>query len=398
MQEHVTPLAQGCALTPVPDNQRELAGTRLKVPIADIVVADRHRRDLGDIDALAQSIKDLGLLQPVVVTPDMRLVAGARRLEAVKRNGEGEIEITFANNLDEALKLILAERDENTCRLDFSPLEMVSVGRALEPFEREAAKERQGTRRDLEHGEKFTPSSSKAVDRVAAAVGKSRPTYEKAKAVAEAAEAEPELFGPIAEEMDTSRKVDRAFQKMQIVTRRAHIAERAEWPTDKYRVIYADPPWEYGQNYNPNYGHTMAHYPTLNLDQLCALDVESIALPDAVLFLWITSPKLYESGPRILKAWGFDYKASFVWDKVKHNWGHYNSVRHEFLLLCTRGSCPPDVPTLYDSVMTIERSEEHSQKPAEVREMIDTLYPHGPRIELFAREPADGWEAWGNEL
>jgi len=84
-----------------------------------------------------------------------------------------------------------------------------------------------------------------------------------------------------------------------------------------------------------------------------------------------------------------------VWDKIKHNMGHYNSVRHEFLLICTRGSCTPDVVKLYDSVQAIERTE-HSKKPEEFRAIIDTLYTHGNKIELFARQPADGWEVWGN--
>jgi len=87
-----------------------------------------------------------------------------------------------------------------------------------------------------------------------------------------------------------------------------------------------------------------------------------------------------------------------VWDKIKHNFGHYNSVRHEFLLVCTRGSCTPDAKKLFDSVLTIERSGKHSEKPQEFREIIETLYTHGKRIELFARAAADGWESYGNEV
>ena len=98
----------------------------------------------------------------------------------------------------------------------------------------------------------------------------------------------------------------------------------------------------------------------------------------------------------VIRAWGFEYKASFVWDKIKHNWGHYNSVRHEFLLVCVRGSCPPDELKLFDSVVSIERTK-HSEKPEAFRKIIDTLYPHGKRIELFARTKVDGWEAFGNE-
>jgi N6-adenosine-specific RNA methylase IME4 len=87
-----------------------------------------------------------------------------------------------------------------------------------------------------------------------------------------------------------------------------------------------------------------------------------------------------------------------VWDKVKHNFGHYNSVRQELLLICTRGSCTPDVKELVDSVQTIERSTKHSEKPEEFRRIIDTLYPKGPRVELFARAKHEGWDSWGNEV
>ncbi len=173
-------------------------------------------------------------------------------------------------------------------------------------------------------------------------------------------------------------------------------------PTGKYRVLYADPPWQYGNSGvitgGDNYGRAARHYPTMSIDALCALgdQIEAMAEDDAVLFMWVTSPLLAECFP-VIKAWGFTYKTSFVWDKVRHNFGHYNSVRHELLLICTRGSCLPDTPTLLDSVVTIERSDKHSEKPEEFRGMIDSLYTWGNRLELFARCRVDGWEAWGNE-
>ena len=112
--------------------------------------------------------------------------------------------------------------------------------------------------------------------------------------------------------------------------------------------------------------------------------------------MWATCP-LLEDALELCKAWGFKYKAQFIWDKIKHNMGHYNSVRHELLLICTKGSCTPDNVKLFDSVQSIERTE-HSRKPEEFRQIIDTLYVHGSKIELFARGKAvDNWEVWGNE-
>ena len=162
---------------------------------------------------------------------------------------------------------------------------------------------------------------------------------------------------------------------------------------NKYRVIYADPPWSYGDKQNiDGLGGAEKHYPTMPLEDICNLPVP--ALDNAVLFLWVTSPFL-EDCFKVINAWGFKYKSSFIWDKVKHNMGHYNSVRHEFLLVCTKGSCTPDVQKLYDSVVSIERTE-HSRKPKEFRDIIDTLYPTGNRLEMFAREAPDGWDVWGN--
>jgi N6-adenosine-specific RNA methylase IME4 len=188
-------------------------------------------------------------------------------------------------------------------------------------------------------------------------------------------------------------EADRQIKKAELSQKAAAL------PIGQYRVIYADPPWHYGDGRT---GDLMTatgaqdHYPTMKLAELKALDVPSIAAPDAVLFLWATSPLLPDA-LELAQAWGFKYKASFIWDKVKHNLGHYNSVRHEFLLICTKGSATPDNVKLYDSVQSIER-QKHSAKPEEFRAIIDELYTVGARIELFRRGDAvDGWEVWGNE-
>lgn len=167
-------------------------------------------------------------------------------------------------------------------------------------------------------------------------------------------------------------------------------------PSAKYRILYADPPWSYGDKLTENYGTAEYHYRTMTLAELKALPIKEVAEDNSVLFLWVTSPMIPES-LEVIEAWGFDYKASFVWDKVKHNMGHYNSVRHELLFICTRGSCLPDNNKLYDSVQVIERTK-HSEKPELFRNIIDDLYISGSRIELFARRKVTGWDSWGDEL
>ena len=138
----------------------------------------------------------------------------------------------------------------------------------------------------------------------------------------------------------------------------------------KYQIIYADPAWKYNDKQNTKLlGGAIKHYSTMTIKEICDLDVKSIIEDNAVLFLWATSPLLEESF-KVIKSWGFKYKTSFVWDKVKHNMGHYNSVRHELLLIATKGSCTPDNMKLFDSVQSIERSE-HSKKPHEFYDIID---------------------------
>lgn len=167
--------------------------------------------------------------------------------------------------------------------------------------------------------------------------------------------------------------------------------------TGKYRIVYADPPWNYGDKQDtPLLGGAQKHYPTMTIEQLCQMPINDITEDNAVLFLWVTSPILNECFD-VINAWGFDYKSSFVWDKIKHNMGHYNSVRHEFLLICTKGSCTPDVLKLHDSVISEERTE-HSKKPDIFRAIIDEIYTFGSKIELFARDEHDGWYSWGNEV
>ncbi len=207
-------------------------------------------------------------------------------------------------------------------------------------------------------------------------------------------EEDPEQF----EEIKNGKK--KVTQVKRERTRAKALKKVQELPSGKFRVFYADPPWKYGDtlagDLDANYGGAEKHYPSMTIAELAALPITERADDSAVLFLWVTSPLLFEC-QAVFKAWGFTYKSAFIWDKVKHNMGHYNSVRHELLLICTRGSCTPDVNKLHDSVQTIERSE-HSRKPEEFRQIIDTIYPYGRRVELFARGEAPGkWETWGAE-
>src|ERR1700733_7614208 len=115
--------------------------------LTQIRIGDRHRKDFGDIDALAKSIDQEGLLQPVAITPSDELIAGERRMRAWARSKFREDPIpVYVVDLDE---IVRGEWSENSQRKDFTPSEIVSLKRALEPKLREEAKKRQGARIDL---------------------------------------------------------------------------------------------------------------------------------------------------------------------------------------------------------------------------------------------------------
>lgn len=253
------------------------------------------------------------------------------------------------------------------------------------------AKKARGGDRGNQYVAKDQNDTLPTADRLAKEHGVSPATIKRDGKVAEFLEKHPEEAASVIRGEKKLTEVRREVRREKVLT------EVPVLPSKKYRVIYADPPWKYGDQLTEDYGPTKFHYPSMTISELCALPIHELAEADSVLFLWVTSPLLSECWP-IIKAWGFEYKACFVWDKVKHNWGHYNSVRHEFLLICTRGSCLPDESKLFDSVQSIERTEKHSEKPKEFRVIINTLYPQGKRIELFARGEASGWESWGNAL
>ena len=168
---------------------------------------------------------------------------------------------------------------------------------------------------------------------------------------------------------------------------------------ETFRVICADPAWSYNDKQDsPQLGGAAKHYDTMSVKQLSELPVNKISERNSVLFLWVTSP-LLEDAFKVVNSWGFKYKTSFIWDKVKHNMGHYNSVRHEILLVCTKGSCTPDNKKLYDSVQSIERNNNHSEKPIEFLNIIDDLYKYGNKLEMFCRKiKKENWYGWGNEI
>ena len=174
----------------------ELVGLT-SAPVANIIVSDRHRKDLGDIDGLAASIADVGLINPISITWDYDLIAGERRLAAVRQLGWDEVPVRALAGLDDAAADLRAERDENTCRKAMTASEDYALGKELEAMKRPAAEQAQ---RDAgrNHGRGIdssgssdlnlsNPEANKTYTKVGNALGKSGPTWKRLKHIGDRA-------------------------------------------------------------------------------------------------------------------------------------------------------------------------------------------------------------------
>jgi N6-adenosine-specific RNA methylase IME4 len=160
----------------------------------------------------------------------------------------------------------------------------------------------------------------------------------------------------------------------------------------RFGTVYADPPWRYDNQ--ETRAATDKHYPTMSPEEIAAWPIAQLAAEAAHLHLWTTNAFLFEC-PRILEAWGFAYKSVFVWVKPKMGIGNYWRVSHEFLILGVRGDCE-FLDRAQMSWLHKDRTR-HSRKPDAIRQIVEKVSP-GPRLELFGREPANGWTVWGNEI
>lgn len=168
---------------------------------------------------------------------------------------------------------------------------------------------------------------------------------------------------------------------------------------NKYQIIYADPAWDYWSGGAKNQS---LHYRTMSLEQIKSLPIKRISDDNCILFLWVTYPILKDAF-NVIESWGFNYStAGFVW--VKKNSGGTNffglgswtRANTELCLIATKGS----ITRMDASISQVIESEieEHSKKPAIIRELITKLVGKLPRIELFSRQVVDGWDHWGDEI
>jgi N6-adenosine-specific RNA methylase IME4 len=178
------------------------------------------------------------------------------------------------------------------------------------------------------------------------------------------------------------------------------------WDVDgQYGTILVDPPWRFRNRTGkvaPEH-RRLCRYPTMPLGEIMALPVPDVVLPKSHLYLW-TPNALIPEALEVLKAWGFTYKATIVWYKVRKDGGpdrrgvgfYFRNVT-ESLLFGVRGTLRTLPPARSLPNIMLSRKREHSRKPDQQYGLIEKCSP-GPYLELFARTPVSGWAQWGDQL
>jgi N6-adenosine-specific RNA methylase IME4 len=359
--------------------------------IDSIIIGPRFRKDHGDIAGLAASIEAVGLLQAVVVTADNRLVAGERRLRACQTLGWTDIPVRIVD----LENLITGEAAENFERKDFTLSEAVAIKRALEPDLRHAAAARQaaGTRVQSLH-------KGRTRETVAAFTGFSHETLRKAEAVVAAAEAQPERYRKLVDDMDRTGRADGVWRRLSNIRQAESLrAAPPPLPGGPFTVIVADPPWPYEEDMPDPSGRGILPYPTMGIAEIRALPVSELADENCIVWLWATNLLLANGAVNaVLGSWGFQPKSILSWVKPRLGNGYWLRGQTEHAVMATRGK-PVVTLTNQSTVLHATSGVQHSGKPDAFYALVQSLCPAPPGgyLEMFARKARPGWTVWGDE-
>jgi N6-adenosine-specific RNA methylase IME4 len=174
----------------------------------------------------------------------------------------------------------------------------------------------------------------------------------------------------------------------------------------KYNVIYADPAWRFSQGINrrkdirEKFGtneELSIQYSTMSDKEIIELNVADYADDNCVLFVWTTDAHL-EVAIKAINNWGFKYKTvAFTWNKKRGFMGKWTVKQCEICLLATKGTAHKLLKSFKEKSYLEENKTQHSKKPNEFRKRIERMFGDVPKLEMFARTRAEGWDAWGNE-
>jgi len=337
-----------------------------------------------EYEALKADIAERGCLVPVELDEDGQVLDGAHRIRACSDLGIKPPTITRRGLSEDekrahAIALNLQRRQlDREQRADLHR-KLREAGKSLREIAEVSGVHPSTVADDVRGVGNPTPETITGRD------GKSYP----AKKVKPA----PVLDFPEQPEMEAAETRERVERQQRRENRPAPVVIPPAEGT--YSVLYADPPWRYDHNETPDLRDVENHYPTMAVEDICALDAP--AADDAVLFLWATNPKLLEAF-EVMEAWGFTYRTNACWVKDRFGMGYYVRGQHELLLIGKRGNIrAPEPSNRPSSVLTAPR-QKHSQKPDDFYDLIEGMYPGHDKVELFARRPREGWSSWGNQL
>lgn len=172
-------------------------------------------------------------------------------------------------------------------------------------------------------------------------------------------------------------------------------AEPQPMPEGPFRVIVSDPPWDYTKRAGDATHRSDLPYPSMSTDAICALDVGKLAHEEGcVLWLWTTNAFMRDAF-RVLDAWGFQEKTILTWVKPRFVNGDWLRGQTEHCILAVRGK-PPFGPLTNETTVLHGDLREHSRKPDEFYALVEKLCP-GSKVEMFCRQPREGWAKWGAE-
>ena len=349
-------------------------------------------REVGNVSDLKSSIQQIGLLEPLVVTPDYSLIAGHRRYKALKELNINEVEIIIKNPANKYEEFLMALH-ENIKRKNLTWQEEVVLElQEKKLYEEQFPETKRGGDRKSDkiklRNIQFDIDSY--VETKAKIEGISPRTIYENVQLARALEEHPEL-----ERIKRKSFAKRALKQKQ----RQYEIDRIpkQELTGKYNIILADPPWDYDTKATALRGRASDHYPTMTIEEIRDLKVKDITLENAVLFLWTTAPMI-KKGFSVVEAWGFEFKTSMVWIKDRIGIGFYVRSKHEIILIGIKGKFLPMTTDLPESVFYAAKGS-HSSKPEIIYEIIEKMYPGQKYMELFKRgEKRKNWDCWGIDV
>ena len=346
---------------------------------------------------LVDSIRDSGVREPLHVstrTGERVVISGHRRRNAAIEAGLKEVPIIrghFESELEEQLAII----QFNQQRIK-TGLQLYNEGRGLDRIYSELARQRQGTRTDLQSNllQNFAEGADERLTRTKVAQAIGLGSGEQWRKLEYVAEHKPELLADIG---PGGISIHRAFMQSRRIEPEPNGLGRIPLPKGKYRTLIIDPPWPMEKSereVRPQQGRTL-DYPVLRLDQIRALPIREWAAEDTChVYLWATHrflPVAFD----FFREWGVNYHCLLTWRKnvgfTPFSWMF--STEHclfgwlgSFRLLEVGQRVDFDAPVT-----------EHSHKPAKFYDLVRAVSPE-PRRDLFSREDHEGFQAWGDEM